>query len=52
MRLSWWYRKQGIGLTKRLDILREAVVIFDDVLARRKHQNTETNEEYISLWLR
>ena len=36
MRLSSPYRKQGVDLTKRLDILREAAVIFDDTFARRK----------------
>ena len=30
------YRKQGVDLTKRLDILREADVFFYDALARRK----------------
>ena len=30
------YRKQGVDLTKRLDIHREAAVMFDDSLGRRK----------------
>ena len=36
MRLSLSYRKQGVNLTNRLDILREAAGIFDDALARGK----------------
>ena len=36
MRLSLSYRKQGVDITKRHDILREAAVICDDALARRK----------------
>ena len=36
MRLPLSWRKQGVGLTNRLDILRDAAVIFGDALARRK----------------
>lgn len=36
MRLFLSYRKQGVDPTKRLDVLREAAVIFDYALARRK----------------
>ena len=44
MRLSLSYRKQGVGLTKRLDILREEADIFEDALARI----TGTNEQEVS----
>ena len=40
MRLSFSYRRQGVGLTKRFDILREAAVIFD--VARRGNGANES----------
>ena len=49
MRLSLSYRRQGVDLTQRLDMLREAAVVFDDALCKAQETNTGTNEQDISI---